>query len=83
MYKNDIDEFEGHYVIDALSDAGNLSDRRAFQIGWSRFQSNRSNRVFDLLRSGWIPSDQNELEHYIGVYERGMNEVNDFMNQNN
>ena len=82
MHKNNIDQFEGHYVIDALSDAGNMSDRRAFQIGWSRFQ-NSSNRVFDLLRSGWIPSNQSDLVDYIGVYERGMNEVNDFMSQNN
>lgn len=57
------------------------SDIRAFKLSLKRLETkSRRNIMFDILSSGPIPFDnKNELDEYISVYERGMNEVKEFL----
>ncbi len=84
MKKAAIDCFNGNYVRDVLS-GGFISyekssrDIIAFKIALSRLSSNKKPLIFDLLKSGSIPSNAEELSKYIDVYKRGMKEVSDFL----
>ncbi len=80
MYKTGIDQYRGNYVLDVHTH-NTGENLRAFKIGLTRFATYPSNRVFQVLKSGPIPSTNEELADYIAVYERGMNEVSSFLNQ--
>ena len=57
------------------------SDIRAFKLSLKRLE-NRPIRsiMFDILSSGPLPFEsKQELDKYIDVYQRGMNEVRDFL----
>lgn len=59
------------------------SDYRAFKMGLEKLSSinSRHSLALQIIRSGPIPyQNQSELNDYISVYERGMNEVNQFLN---
>ena len=81
MHKIDIDEYSGNYIIDVINNPVG-PDIRAFRIGLIRYARNTGNKVFQILKSGPIPCSNEELDKYIAVYERGMNEVKSFLNQN-
>lgn len=60
------------------------SDYRAFKMGLEKFNQINSSHLLALqiIRSGPIPHESpDELSEYISVYERGMNEVNQFLNR--
>lgn len=79
MYKAGIDNFADNYVSDVVNNETG-KDAKAFRIGLARFSSPK-NKIFDLLKSGPINCSTKELEDYIAVYKRGMEEVRDFLNQ--
>ena len=59
------------------------SDYRAFKMGLQRFSSinNRHSLALQIMRAGSIPYNNiDELNEYISVYERGMEEVRQFLN---
>lgn len=59
------------------------SDYRAFKMGLQRFSSinSRHSIALQIIRAGSIPYHSlNELNDYISVYERGMEEVRQFLN---
>lgn len=59
------------------------SDYRAFKMGLEKLSNinNRHSLALQIIRSGPIPyENSSELDEYISVYERGMNEVNQFLN---
>ncbi len=80
MYKSELDAYSDHYITDVISNPIG-QDLRAFRIGLSRYSSFRGNRLFEILKSGPIPCSDDELREYIDVYERGMEEVENFLNQ--
>jgi 7-cyano-7-deazaguanine synthase in queuosine biosynthesis len=60
------------------------SDYRAFKIGLEKLGNinNRHSIALQVIRSGPIPfEDLDELNEYISVYERGMEEVKQFLNR--
>ena len=59
------------------------SDYRAFKMGLEKLSkiNCRHSLSLQIIRSGPIPYENlSELNDYISVYERGMNEVNQFLN---
>lgn len=59
------------------------SDYRAFKIGLEKLSdiNNEHSLALQIIRSGPIPySTLNELNEYISVYQRGMSEVEQFLN---
>ena len=81
MKKAQIDSFKGNYVRDVLSDSfipkeTSSRDLIAFKIALSRLSKTKRPLIFELLKSGSIPSDS---EQYVNVYKRGMKEVSDFL----
>ena len=80
MYKASIDQYSGNYVLDVISN-NTGENLRAFKIGLASYASFKGNRVFQVLKSGPIPCNDQELNEYISVYERGMEEVKSFLNQ--
>lgn len=59
------------------------SDLRAFKMGIERFSNlnSRHSLALQIIRSGPIPyQNTEELDEYISVYKRGMDEVRDFLN---
>ena len=65
--------------ISALKKSGR--DLRAFKLAIQRLSTlKRHSIVLELLNSGPLPfTNKKELDNYIGVYERGMKEVADFL----
>lgn len=65
--------------ISALKKSGR--DLRAFNLAIERLSTlKKHNIALELLNSGPLPfADKKELDDYIGVYERGMKEVADFL----
>ncbi|GAA0893636.1 hypothetical protein GCM10009122_33150 [Fulvivirga kasyanovii] len=55
-------------------------DYRAFQMALSRLKNNKPNLSFHVLRSGPLPNKKIDLSKYIGIYDRGMKEVDNFLN---
>lgn len=79
---------ENDYVIDILNDppppTGKKGrDLRAFKLSIERFKKlNHLSLISHIFSSGPIPfSDKNELNNYIGIYNRGIKEVSDFLKQ--
>lgn len=59
------------------------SDYRAFKMGLKRLSTinGRHSLALQIIKSGPIPyQNPSELDDYISVYERGMNEVKQFLN---
>lgn len=59
------------------------SDYRAFKMGLEKLSNLNSKHslALQIIRSGPIPyQNPSELDDYISVYQRGMNEVNQFLN---
>jgi 7-cyano-7-deazaguanine synthase in queuosine biosynthesis len=59
------------------------SDYRAFKMGLQKLSSinSRHSLALQIIRSGPIPYENpDELNDYISVYQRGMNEVSQFLN---
>lgn len=59
------------------------SDYRAFKMGLEKLSNitSRHSLALQIIRSGPIPySNTNELNEYISVYQRGMEEVKQFLN---
>lgn len=54
-------------------------DLFALKIAIERWKIGRTIPIFRILDSGPIPAEQNELLGFIGVYQRGMKEVSDFI----
>ncbi len=84
MRKSDIDSYSGNYVRDAVNDNFPSTDKAsrdiiAFKVALSRLSTSQKKPIFTLLRSGFIPADKNELNQYLDVYTRGMNEVKHFL----
>ena len=70
-------------IVNAPPDqtSGSGSDLRAFKLALERLK-NKSERniLMDILSTGPLPfKDKSELDNYIGVYRRGMKEVEDFL----
>lgn len=87
MKKAQIDTFKDHYVRDVQFDhfASNQTSSRdiiAFKIALERFSKTKRPLIFELLKSGSIPSNAIDLKEYIELYRRGMKEVSDFLNNN-
>lgn len=57
------------------------SDIRAFKLALKRLENRpRTTIMFDILSSGPLPFEsKQELDKYIDVYQRGMNEVRDYL----
>jgi 7-cyano-7-deazaguanine synthase in queuosine biosynthesis len=84
MEKAQIDNFQDNYVRDVLSDnfIPNQTSSRdiiAFRIALERLSKTKRPLIFELLKSGSIPSDATELAEYVDLYKRGMKEVSDFL----
>lgn len=84
MKKGNIDKFQGNYVRDVLSDTFRPSeassrDLIAFKIAIERMNQSNGPRIFELLKSGTIPGNADDINKYVEVYERGMSEVKDFL----
>lgn len=87
MKKAKIDSFKGNYVRDVLVDdfisyQTSSRDIIAFRIALERLSKIKRPLIFELLKSGSIPSNAAELNEYIDLYKRGMKEVSDFLNNN-
>lgn len=67
--------------IDVLKKSGR--DIRAFKLAIERKSDYKKHKlVLELLKSGPLPFDnKKELDDYIGVYERGMEEVSNYFNK--
>lgn len=67
--------------IDVLKKSGR--DIRAFKLAIERKSDYKRHKlVLELLKSGPLPFDnKNELDDYIGVYVRGMDEVSNYFNK--
>jgi len=71
---------ENHYVysinenqLPYKDDIGR--DLRAFKMGIARLKKNKPNLSLHVLRSGPIPNKNEDLQKYVRVYEKGMEEV--------
>ena len=54
-------------------------DYRAFKMALNRLRSNKPKLTFHVLRSGPLPNKKENLLKYVGTYERGMKEIDDFL----
>jgi len=62
--------------------SGSGSDLRAFKIALERLKNKKDHTILmNILSTGPLPfKNKEELEKYIGIYKRGMKEVEDFIN---
>jgi hypothetical protein len=80
MYKAGIDSYSGNYIADAIN-TDDQPDTKAFKIALARYSSYPSKRIFEILKSGPLHCNNEDMEEFIGVYQRGMEEVQAFLNQ--
>jgi 7-cyano-7-deazaguanine synthase in queuosine biosynthesis len=84
MKKAGIDSIKGEYVRDVLNDVfeskeTSSRDLIAFKIALSRLSKSKRPLIFELMKSGSIPANSDEIKEYVNVYKRGMEEVNNFL----
>lgn len=86
IYSANFLDYDSKYVFDIIGNPPTPSERKgrdlqAFRIGIERMNKSKYH-LFNLLTAGDLPGDSNELLSYLGVYERGLKEVNRFLEQN-
>jgi hypothetical protein len=53
-------------------------DIQAFKIALARAKGNKNELLFDLMTSGDLPGNTDEIKKYLEVYLNGMKEVDNF-----
>jgi 7-cyano-7-deazaguanine synthase in queuosine biosynthesis len=87
VYFADFLDFDLKYVFDIIQfppppKEKSGRDLHAFKIGIERMNKAKNTLLFNLLTAGDLPVYENELLSYLGIYERGLKEVNEFLKQN-
>jgi hypothetical protein len=72
------------YRIDILNDppsseSGKGRDLRAFEMALQRMNTPDYKLLLEVLNSGPLPGDENDLTGYVSVFQRGMEEVRQFL----
>ncbi|MHB8580964.1 MAG: Qat anti-phage system QueC-like protein QatC [Ignavibacteriaceae bacterium] len=85
IYSANFLDYDSEYVFDVIRNPPSPSDLKgrdlqAFRIGIERMNKTKYH-LFNLLTSGDLPGNENDLLNYLGVYERGLGEVNKFLKQ--
>jgi len=65
----------------ALSDSPDGGDLKALRAALTRWEYSNIPPILQVLRSGPLPGGSQEIQGYIGVFQRGMKEFQVFLNQ--